>query len=41
MIIKELSTLSEAQVKDILSLMGELTPSRVVTPEMLRDAMRV
>ena len=37
--IKELTTASEGQVKDILSLMGELTSSTVVTPEMLAQAM--
>ncbi len=39
MTIKELSALSEAQVKDVLSLMGELNPSIVVTPEMLRQSV--
>lgn len=39
MIIKELSTLSESQIKDILSLMGELTPGIVVTHEMLLQAV--
>lgn len=35
MTIKELSVLSESQVSDVLSLMGELTSSIVVTPEMV------
>ena len=39
MIIKELSTLSESQVNDVLSLMGELTPGIVVTREMLLRAV--
>lgn len=39
MTIKELSALSEAQVKDVISLMGELNPSIVVTPEMLRRSV--
>lgn len=39
MIIKELSILSEAQVKDILSFMGELTKKIVVTPEMLMQSV--
>ena len=39
MIIKELSILSEVQVKDILSLMGELTTSIVVTPDMLMQSV--
>ena len=33
--IKELTYVSEGQIADILSLMGELTSSTVVTPEML------
>lgn len=39
MIIKELSSLSESQVKDVISLMGELTPGIVVTREMLLRAV--
>lgn len=39
MTVKELSTLSESQVKDVLSLMGELTPGIVVTREMLLRAV--
>ena len=39
MTIKELSILSESQVTDILALMGELTSSIVVTPEMLRQSV--
>jgi len=35
MTIKELSVLSESQVSEVLSLMGELTSSIVVTPEMV------
>jgi ribosomal protein S18 acetylase RimI-like enzyme len=35
MTIKELSVLSESQVSDVLSLMGELTSSIAVTPEMV------
>ena len=39
MIIKELSILSDTQVKDILLLMGELTTSIAVTSEMLQLSM--
>lgn len=36
MIIKELSILSEAQVGEVISLMGELDPDIAVTEEMVR-----
>lgn len=39
MTVKELSTLSESQVKDVISLMGELTPGIVVMREMLLRAV--
>ena len=39
MTVKELSTISESQVKDVISLMGELTPGIVVTREMLLRAV--
>ena len=39
MTIKELSTLSDAQVKDILLLMSELTSSIKVTSEMLLQSV--
>ena len=33
--IRELSTISESQIQDVISIMGELTSNVVVTPEML------
>lgn len=39
MIIKELSILSESQVKDFFSLMNELTTSIIVTPEMIQQSV--
>lgn len=39
MTIKELNTLSDTQVQDVLALMGELTSSVVVTTEMLMKSL--
>ena len=39
MTIKKLSSLTEIQVEDVLSLMRELTSNVTVTPEMLLDAV--